>query len=227
MTEVKRLLLKNKVEGRRLALSDIHGCTKTFKALLKQINLKKRDQLFILGDAINRGPSSNKVLDEIIDLKKNGFEVYYIRGNHEQIVIDAIRENKFHLKLLAPFISKEKGLVKNKYVELLENTFHYIELEDYFLVHAGFDFSSKMPFENTHAMMYSKKFKLKHEYLDNRKVVIGHYPSNLTEILRRLKKGKNKIYIDNGCVNSKVPQQGNLLCLNLDTLAVSIQKNIE
>ena len=37
--------------GRRFAISDIHGCGKTFIYLVEDIlNLKKDDQLFILGD---------------------------------------------------------------------------------------------------------------------------------------------------------------------------------
>lgn len=229
MEEVRKLLLEEKPAGRRLAVSDIHGCSKTFKALIRQIALKKKDQLFIVGDAINRGPSSEKVLDLIIDLKKEGFQLFYIRGNHEQIVIDALeKENHSNLKLLQPLKSeKNQEKVKKKYIELLKNSYHYIELSDYYLVHAGFDFKSESPFENTDAMLYSKSFKLDHSFLNNKKVIIGHYPSNLIEIIRRIKKGKNKLYIDNGCVNKKVAEQGNLLCLNLDTLAISLQKNID
>ena len=226
MEEVKKLLLEQKPSGRRLAVSDIHGCAKTFKSLIKQLALKKKDQLFIVGDAINRGPSSQKVLDIILELKKEGYQIFYIRGNHEQMILDAIKNKNTHLKLIDPFKS-EKGEVKEKYIRVLEDSYHYIELEDFFLVHAGFDFKSKEPFKNTDAMLYSKKLKLDHSYLKKKKVIIGHYPSNLLEIIRRIKKGKNKLYIDNGCVNKKEEEQGNLLCLNLDTLAVSLQKNID
>ena len=45
--------------GRRFAISDIHGCGKTFIYLVEDIlNLKKDDQLFILGDLIDRGKNS-------------------------------------------------------------------------------------------------------------------------------------------------------------------------
>ena len=74
MTEVRYLKVK-KGEGRRFAISDIHGCHRTFKLLLKQIRLQKKDQLFILGDLINRGKQSAKVLDFVQELINYGFQL--------------------------------------------------------------------------------------------------------------------------------------------------------
>ena len=42
----------------KYAISDIHGCLKSFQALLEKIDLKKEDELFLLGDYIDRGPDS-------------------------------------------------------------------------------------------------------------------------------------------------------------------------
>lgn len=39
----------------KYAISDIHGCLKTFKSLLKKISFSKSDELYILGDFIDRG----------------------------------------------------------------------------------------------------------------------------------------------------------------------------
>ncbi len=44
--------------GNEYVIPDIHGCLLTFKALLKNIKLKKDDRLFLLGDYIDRGPDS-------------------------------------------------------------------------------------------------------------------------------------------------------------------------
>lgn len=35
---------------RKIFISDIHGCLKTFDGLLKQLALKEEDHLFLLGD---------------------------------------------------------------------------------------------------------------------------------------------------------------------------------
>lgn len=45
-------------------IPDIHGCLITFRHMVeKEINLQKNDQLFILGDFIDRGPDIKGVID--------------------------------------------------------------------------------------------------------------------------------------------------------------------
>jgi len=61
---------------RNFAIGDIHGCLKTFQALLYQkIDLQRTDRVFLLGDYVHRGPDSLGVLDEIIDLMAKGYDV--------------------------------------------------------------------------------------------------------------------------------------------------------
>ena len=49
----------------KYAISDIHGCLKTFKALLTKLDFSKQDELYLLGDYIDRGPDSKGVIDYI------------------------------------------------------------------------------------------------------------------------------------------------------------------
>ena len=45
------------------ALGDIQGCFEEFKLALEKVNFdKKRDYLWLVGDLINRGPDSLKLL---------------------------------------------------------------------------------------------------------------------------------------------------------------------
>lgn len=218
-------------KGRRYAISDIHGCELTFKAILKQIRLKKKDQLFLIGDMVNRGPSSHKVLDHIIQLKSEGFQVYFIRGNHEQAVLNTVKktqaQRKRSLKGNNSLNLLEKGEIKQAYLKLLKESYHYIELDDYFLVHAGFNHKVSNPFEDTFSMLNIRKFKTKSKFLKDKKLVIGHTPKNISTIVRRVKKGKRKLFIDNGCANYKTREQGNMLCLDLDTRTLIVQINLD
>jgi len=75
---------------RILAISDIHGCLNTFKAILQQINYTKADQLFLIGDFIDRGPDSKGVIDHIWDLQAQGFSITCIKGNHEQMLLNGL-----------------------------------------------------------------------------------------------------------------------------------------
>src|SRR6056297_3080965 len=75
----------------RYAISDIHGCFKTFRRLIESgIKMEKNDQLFLMGDYIDRGPSSKQVLDYILYLMENNYNVVLLRGNHEEIFLNVI-----------------------------------------------------------------------------------------------------------------------------------------
>ena len=231
MPKIKTCTIPKPLKGRRFAISDVHGCIKTFQSLLKQISLKKADHLHLIGDVVNRGESTKEVLDFILQLKAEGYQIFFIRGNHEQILINASKKSEAQRKRTLN-ACKAIGLLDGEqiaepYLRLLKDSYHYVDLEDFYLVHAGFDFSSASPFENKQQMLNIRKFNAKKKHLNGRKIVVGHTPKKLSKIITRIQKGKRKIYIDNGCVNHHLLEQGNLLCLNLDTMAMSIQKNLD
>jgi serine/threonine protein phosphatase 1 len=66
------------MNGRLIAVGDIHGCHNEFSDLLDQLELVAGDRLVLLGDLVNRGPSSTKV----IDLAKSANAISLL-GNHE------------------------------------------------------------------------------------------------------------------------------------------------
>jgi len=70
---------------RQIAISDIHGCARTFQALLDKIQLSTNDQLYLLGDYIDRGPDSKGVIDTILGLINAGYRVQTLMGNHEKM----------------------------------------------------------------------------------------------------------------------------------------------
>ena len=78
----------------RYAVGDIHGGAKTFKALLKRLQLQQGDQLYLLGDYIDRGPDSKGVLEIILELMISGYDVRPVRGNHDDMLLQTV--NGFH-----------------------------------------------------------------------------------------------------------------------------------
>jgi predicted phosphodiesterase len=64
--------------GRLIAVGDIHGCHNEFSELLDQLELTGGDRLVLLGDLVNRGPDSRKVID-----LARGANATSLLGNHE------------------------------------------------------------------------------------------------------------------------------------------------
>ena len=50
----------------RYLISDIHGCYEEYRKLLDQIRFSDKDRLYILGDAMDRGPYPIKVIQDIM-----------------------------------------------------------------------------------------------------------------------------------------------------------------
>ncbi|AHF91528.1 metallophosphoesterase [Opitutaceae bacterium TAV5] len=66
------------MNGRIIAIGDIHGCYQEFAELLDRLSLTPADQVVLLGDLVNRGPDSSRV----IDLARK-CRALSLLGNHE------------------------------------------------------------------------------------------------------------------------------------------------
>ena len=71
----------------KYVISDIHGCIRTFEALLKMLHFSISDELYLLGDYIDRGPDSKSVLDLILSMRNKGYKIAALRGNHEELLL--------------------------------------------------------------------------------------------------------------------------------------------
>ena len=68
------------------AAADIHGRYDKYEKLLKELQLKPKDTLYILGDVIDRGEDGFKILLDI----SSRFNIKMLLGNHEAMAIDAL-----------------------------------------------------------------------------------------------------------------------------------------
>ena len=70
---------------RQLFIGDIHGHYDGLRALWTLIDPAPEDQVYCVGDLIDRGPRSAEVV-EFVRHHATGC----VRGNHEQLLIDAL-----------------------------------------------------------------------------------------------------------------------------------------
>jgi serine/threonine protein phosphatase 1 len=123
------------MNGRIIAIGDIHGCYQEFAELLARLELTKDDRLILVGDLINRGPDSCKV----IDLARQ-HRALSLLGNHELRLLTYRKD-----KTPVADISRETDADTFQklraedwaYLEAMPLT-HYIEELNTVFVHGGF-----------------------------------------------------------------------------------------
>ena len=77
-----------------MQLQTYMAAPKTLQALLHQISFSKKDELYLLGDYIDRGPDSKGVIDYIWELQDLGYKIHCLRGNHEQMMLEALYDEE-------------------------------------------------------------------------------------------------------------------------------------
>ena len=121
------------MNGRIIAIGDIHGCYQEFADLLERVALEKDDQLILLGDLVNRGPDSNKV----IDLAKAN-RALCLLGNHELRLLNFRNSGDTAILKETDVATYEKLRPDDwTYLAAMPLT-HYIEELNTVFVHGGF-----------------------------------------------------------------------------------------
>jgi serine/threonine protein phosphatase 1 len=199
----------------------------------RSYSCEKKDELYCLGDYVDRGPDSKGVIDFILELREQGFTVHTLRGNHDQMMMDA-QKNPESFKdwlrnggstTLQSFHVESYDELDSKYKRFFYETQYYIETGKYILVHAGLNFRYDNPFEDKHAMMWIRGFSVDEKKLEGRIIVHGHTPIPW-EIIQT-QNGQQVIDIDGGCVYPNLHGFGHLVAMNLTTGEFLAEKNCE
>src|SRR5215813_1224881 len=85
------------------AVGDVHGCVDKLVGLVAQCLRHAGDQpsrFVFIGDYIDRGPDSRAVIDFVMAMQRQSPEVIALRGNHEAMMLNAVRTGDGALWLL-------------------------------------------------------------------------------------------------------------------------------
>ncbi len=236
---------------KRWVIPDIHGCVKTLRALFDYyIRPGADDELYFLGDYIDRGPDSKGVIDYIMGLQEQGYKVFLIKGNHEESAVKACIEER-NLKsflgikeknkskaawrqyggkeCMESFGIKDLNKIPQKYVEWMDSMpTHYI-LDDFVLVHAGLNFEREDPFEDEYSMLWTRSFVTDPEKIDGKILIHGHLVISLEEIFMMRDKPAEfgHIDLDNGVYMAGRPGFGSLVAMELNSMELYSQYNLD
>jgi serine/threonine protein phosphatase 1 len=218
---------------RTFVIGDVHGCAATLRRLVEELlRPLPGERIYLLGDLIDRGPDSRGVLDFIFELRERGLSVESIRGNHEEMFLQADDDYLQELwgangglATLASFRADGPGDIPHRYRDFLDSLPLFILLEEFVIVHAGLNFNRPSPFNDTEAMLWTRSPFVDRQRIGGRRLICGHTPTPLTLLEASLNSGK--IMLDNGCVFIDRPEMGNLAALELESMTLFLQPNID
>ncbi len=209
----------------------------------------RSDEIYFLGDYVDRGPGSKEVIDFIRSMQRDGYNVTALKGNHEDFMVELYDAEKKSLSswwynfgnkkhktwldiggkpTLASFGVAHIRDVPEDYIDWMRNLPHFVELDQFVLVHAGLNFRNEDPYEDKRSMLWLRDYEIKPEKIGGRRIIHGHVPVNMELITLAV---KNKIYkfidLDNGPYISGKDGYGNLVALEINSMELVIQYNMD
>lgn len=229
-------------KGQRIyAVGDVHGCYDLLVSLLGQIRdhwtntggRKEQTSLLFLGDIIDRGPDSKTCL-ELISKLWSANQVIVLRGNHEDMMIEAAQGNAAAqavwlanggIETLASFdidpprtgedafdfAERLVAGVAAPIWDMLHNTVHSWRSGDYLFAHAGVDPNVPLDKQDNLTLLSIREEFTQSDKWHGAVIVHGH------SIVDRVEIRTNRIACDTGAYRTGVLS---CICVYDDTRTV-------
>lgn len=216
--------LPSTAEGDRIyVIGDIHGCYDLWLDLLDRIEQHARllpdgpsPQLILLGDLIDRGPGSRKVLRVAYETQRQNNDLVVLLGNHELMMLDALAGRKNALDgwlrfggqetlhsfgIEAPFNNKDaiaalREAIPSEWVDWLRQLPLSMRSGDYFFCHAGVRPGVALKRQNPRDLLWIRDDFVNDAGDHGVVVVHGHSVSRSVEVRH------NRIGVDTGAYES-------------------------
>jgi serine/threonine protein phosphatase 1 len=209
-------------DGRLFAIGDIHGCVDELSRLLDAIPATSGDTVVFVGDYIDRGPSSRRVIELLLDWRtRTPAQVVFLKGNHEDMALgflgrggqwgEAWLRNGGIASLRSydadPHGPREEAIARipETHVAFMESLEPHFQWGPYLVVHAGVRPGVALAEQRHEDLFWIREEFLDHPHDLGSTVVFGHTPFR-----RVVVEIPYKIGIDTGCVYG-----GALTCLSL------------
>ena len=217
-------------------VSNLHGNYTKFKQLLKTINFKETDLMYVLGDIVDYGDESMELIGDL----SVRYNVYPIVGEHDYIALKMLSgfqemlksgetpDKKFITKMtewvadggqstLDSFRTLDDEM-KEGIIDYLTDMTIYEEAEvkgkKYLLVHAGIaGFKKGIDLEDLKPKaFFSEPLDLTRKHFDDVTIIVGHTPTTEEN------GGDGRIFYGNGSISIDCGEGrgGTIGCLRLD-----------
>lgn len=189
---------------RLIAIGDIHGCYHTLKNLLDEVSYTSAtDTIVFVGDYIDRGYYSYEVVSTIRKMQQQlgKDKVICLRGNHEQMAIDAYRRGKFDIwnyngGQYTTYSFEEHGEDVKDIIPWFESLPLAYDTPEIFFCHAGLTYpmiEDNKPFD----LIWGRDWIKTDTEPREKQVIFGHTPSRTGKTYTTM---TGDICIDTACV---------------------------
>ncbi|MDJ0713485.1 MAG: metallophosphoesterase family protein [Prochloraceae cyanobacterium] len=166
--------------NRRIFIGDVHGHYDALMSLLEAIDPATSDEIYFLGDLIDRGPQSAQVVNFAI---ANNYQC--LLGNHEEMLLeivdkgDKVPVERFQAWIYSggyATITSYGNNIPQDHVEWMKKLPKYLDLGDIWLVHAGVD--PRIPFEKQTSDQFcwirDEFHSMSEPYFPDKLIIAGH-----------------------------------------------------
>lgn len=191
--------------ARTIAIGDIHGCATALLRLVEQINPQPEDILVPIGDYVDRGPDSRRVMVRLIELSTE-CHLVPILGNHDEMMLRA-RDSQSELQFWLRFGGEatldcyrptgQMDSIPDAHFDFLKSCVPYFETETHIFTHANFKPDVPFDRQDGHTMRWLslREYQPSARHCSGKTVIVGHTPQK--EILHQ----GFMMCIDTGCCN--------------------------
>jgi len=197
---------------RRILIGDVHGHYDGLMTLLEAIAPGSEDQVYFLGDLIDRGPQSAQVVNFV---QKSCF--HCLLGNHEQMLLDVLagagetnitaQQAWLHSGGYATVTSYKKATIPQEHLDWMLNLPTYLDLGDIWLAHAGVDPKISLEKQTAEQLCWVREefHSIQKPYFPDKLIIVGH---TITFTLPgiapgKLAQGQGWLDIDTGAYHPK------------------------
>jgi serine/threonine protein phosphatase 1 len=228
----------SKNSDRRIIVGDVHGHYEGLMLLLEEVAPTSNDQIYFVGDLIDRGPQSSQVVEFV---KQSEYPC--LLGNHEQMLLSIVNSKESAKAVLQAWLysggqatvaSYQDATIPQEHIDWFLSLPTYLDLGDIWLAHAGLDPHKLVNEQTTDQLCWIREefHSIEQPYFPDKLIIVGHTITftlpNVTP--GKLAQGQGWIDIDTGAyhprsgwltgldVNNQLVYQVNVFNRNVRTL---------
>ncbi|MEH2194310.1 MAG: metallophosphoesterase family protein [Nostoc sp.] len=165
---------------RRIVIGDVHGHYEGLMTLLEAIAPTSDDQIYFLGDLIDRGPHSSQVVNFV---KRHNYPC--LLGNHEQMLLNILTNERTSSPAMQAWLysggqatvaSYHEASIPDDHLDWFKSLPTYLDLGDIWLTHAGVDPCRSVTEQTADQLCWIREefHSIEKPYFPDKLIIVGH-----------------------------------------------------